>query len=594
MTQIKASVITASDGAADDEFSYSVSLSGDSAIVGAVGDDDSGDYSGSAYYFKGLDSAGATATENVKLTALGGAIGDYFGSSVSLFGDSALVGAYGSVDSRGTAYYFKDLDSAGATATQNVTLTALGGDPLDKFGASVSLSGDSALVGAWGDDDTINNSGSAYYYKDLGSAGATATQDVKLKALGGGVADDYFGLSVSLSGDSALVGAYGDDDTRSNSGAAYYYKDLDSAGATATQNVKLKASDRDTDDYFGTSVSLFGDNALIGAYGDDSNGLTSGSAYYYKDLDLAGATATQDVKLTASDGSAGDYFGLSVSLSGDSALVGARGDNDNGSDSGSAYYYMGLDSAGVWVKQNVKLTASDGVAGDAFGYSVSLSGDNFVIGASYANSNTGKAYTGTISSFTTLDAGSASRTISGISFVSQTDWIVGSTTSGNAVTLSSGDSASVTTSGMAVYIGRNAGSDNNTLNIAGTLDATDVYIGSIDGNTGNVLQFESTAVNNAANIYLASRNTLSIYGDYTAADSLTAYLTSNGTTLYAQDVGASWSAIDATNYDTLLSVSIDGSYTLLTAAVPEPATYTLFGGLGALGLAIYRRRKAGR
>jgi hypothetical protein len=166
------------------------------------------------------------------------------------------------------------------------TLTASDGAESDYFGYSVSLSGDNALVGAYRNAVNGAVSGSAYYFKDLGSnTTGAATQSVKLTASDG--ADyDRFGSSVSLSGDNALVGAYWNDDKVTDSGSAYYFKDLDSnTTGAATQSVKLTASDGAESDYFGGSVSLSGDNALVGAYGNAVNGAVSGSAYYFKDLD---------------------------------------------------------------------------------------------------------------------------------------------------------------------------------------------------------------------------------------------------------------------------------------------------------------------
>jgi hypothetical protein len=150
------------------------------------------------------------------------------------------------------------------------------------------------------------------------------------------------------------------------------------------------------------------------------------------------------------------------------------------------------------VKENVKLFASDAELynpynnqGDEFGVSVSLSGDLFNIGAMEQYFTPGKAYTGTVSSVTTLDAGSASRTIDGISFVSQNDWIIGQNTSGNTVNLLVGNSADVTASGKAVYVGQNAGSNNNTLTINGAVTANQVNVGAA-GNTGNKLVVNGT------------------------------------------------------------------------------------------------------
>ena len=153
----------------------------------------------------------------------------------------------------------------------------------------------------------------------------------------------------------------------------------------------------------------------------------------------------------------------------------------------------------------MKLTASDGAANDLFGLSVSLDGDQFVIGASGKNSNTGKAYSGSVSSVTTLDTGSTSKTISGISFTSQDDWVVGQTTDANQVTLSAGDSANVTAIGMTVDIGQLGGSDANTLILAGSLTANDVNIGT-SGNLGNTLRLMSTGSLTASAIKLAAQN----------------------------------------------------------------------------------------
>ncbi len=141
--------------------------------------------------------------------------------------------------------------------------------------------------------------------------------------------------------------------------------------------------------------------------------------------------------------------------------------------------------------QNVKLTASDGATNDSFGAAVSLDGDRFNIGAGGATgaaANTGKAYTGTISSMTTLDTGNATGVISGVSFVSQDDWIIGANTSGNQVTLSKGDTANVTAAGKGVYVGQNAGSNNNTLFVQGTVTANTLTVSSATGSTGNRLQ----------------------------------------------------------------------------------------------------------
>ncbi|MEE3240868.1 MAG: hypothetical protein VX231_07880, partial [Pseudomonadota bacterium] len=132
---------------------------------------------------------------------------------------------------------------------------------------------------------------------------------------------------------------------------------------------KLTPSDGASSDYFGISVSIDGDTAVIGAHYDDDNGSASGSAYIF--TSSYGVWSEQQ-KLTPSDGASSDWFGYSVSIDGDTAVIGALYDDDNGSDSGSEYIFTC--SNVVWSEQQ-KLTPSDGASSDWFGYSVSIDGD---------------------------------------------------------------------------------------------------------------------------------------------------------------------------------------------------------------------------
>jgi hypothetical protein len=374
--------LTASDGTAIDLFGFSVSVSGDYAIVGAYLDDANGSNSGSAYIFTPNDVNCSQWDQQAKLLASDGNTDDYFGWSVSVSGDYAIVGAYLDEDNgiySGSAYIFK---RDGTSWSQQVKLLASDGAAYNYFGESVSISGDYAIVGAYGDDDKGTGSGSAYIFK---RSGTSWSQQAKLLA-SDGAAFDYFGYSVSVSGDYAIVGAYLDDANGSNSGSAYIFK---RDGISWSQQAKILASDGAADDYFGYSVSVNGDYAIVGAYLDDANGSDSGSAYIFK---LEGTTWTQQDKLTASDGAAGEYFGYSVSVSGDYAIAGAKYDNDNGSYSGSAYIFK---RDGTSWSQQAKLLASDGAVGDYFGCSVSVSGIYAIAGA-YGDDdkggNSGSAY----------------------------------------------------------------------------------------------------------------------------------------------------------------------------------------------------------
>jgi hypothetical protein len=319
--------LLATDGAADDFFGDSVSVSGDYAIVGAYGDDDKGSESGSAYIFK---REGAAWLQQAKLLATDGAAYDEFGRSVSISGDYAIVGAYGDDDKgdySGSAYIFK---REGAAWLQQAKLLGTDVAAVDRFGWSVSISGDYAIVGADWDDDKGDYSGSAYIFK---REGAAWLQQAKLLATDG-AADDRFGWSVSVSGDYAIVGAYFDDDKGGSSGSAYIFKPY---RIIWLQQQKLVAADGAFNDEFGSSVSISGDYAIVGAFLDDDKGIDSGSAYIFK---REGAAWLQQAKLLAADGAANDEFGSSVSISGDYAIVGARLDDDKGHNSGSAYIFI--------------------------------------------------------------------------------------------------------------------------------------------------------------------------------------------------------------------------------------------------------------
>ncbi|MHC4976917.1 MAG: hypothetical protein ACYTF7_09985 [Planctomycetota bacterium] len=374
--------LLASDAASSDLFGRSVSLDGGTALIGAQRDDDAGLSSGSAYVFV---RSGTTWSEQAKLTASDGAAGDYFGRSVALDGETALVGAQygggGASADQGSAYVFV---RTGTSWTEQAKLTAGDGDLDDYFGYSVALDGDTALIGAWGDDDAGSRSGSAYVFVRIDGSW---TEQTKLADSEGGT-DDFFSASVVLEGDMVFIGASGDNDAGGfGQGSAHVFERLGSVWVGA--ELKVFASDAAVIDWFGHSVALDGDTALIGAYGDDDAGLSSGSVYVFV---RSGTSWIEQVKLVASDGASSDYFGYSVALDGDTALIGAYGDDDGGSDSGSAYVFVR--SGTTWTEQD-KLTSSDAAASDLFGRSVALDGDTALVGAREdddGGSSSGSAY----------------------------------------------------------------------------------------------------------------------------------------------------------------------------------------------------------
>ncbi len=355
----------ASDGAVSDLFGSSVSISGEFGLVGAWRDDDNGTDSGSVYVYH---RDGIEWVEETKLTASDGAADDHFGGPNALFGNIALVGS-GRDDDNGTdsgsAYIFR-FDGSGWV--EEAKLTASDGSAGDFFGINVSLFGDTALIGAMGDDDNGTDSGSAYIFKYDGN---TWVEEAKLTAADG-AAGDSFGSRGSLSGDTALIGAMNDDDNGTDSGSVYVFRH---DGSGWVEEAKLTAADGAAADGFGNQISLSSDIALIAATWDDDNGPDSGSAYVFR---YDGGGWVEEAKLTAAGAAAGDWFGMSTSISGDLALVGIRYDDDRAHDAGSVRIFK-YDGSG-W-NEEAQLLASDGQADDHFGHSVALSGDIVMVGA---------------------------------------------------------------------------------------------------------------------------------------------------------------------------------------------------------------------
>lgn len=305
------------DGATDEWFGRSVSISGDTVVVGASRDDDNGVFSGSVYVFKRDDGVWK---QQAKLIADDGEHGDNFGNSVSICDDIIVVGASGADNTNGSnsgAAYIFTCD--GSTWTQQAKLLPDDGAEGDSFGNSVSISGSVAVIGSYKDDGGAQDSGSAYIYSRSESKWIQQAKLVPNDLMGG----DWFGRSVSVSGDTILVGAVKAD-------ACYVY--VDNEGVW-TQQSKLQPTDVDTSNSFGISVSVNNDTAVVGAFFDGDNGIQAGSVYVYSRI---GKKWISSAKLLASDGESGDWFGYSVSASYDEVIVGAWQDDDNGFASGSA------------------------------------------------------------------------------------------------------------------------------------------------------------------------------------------------------------------------------------------------------------------
>ena len=303
-------------GADSDQFGFSVAIEGNIALVGARWDDDNGIDSGSAYLFDVN-----TGQQLFKLLPSDGAAGSVFGTSVALSGNIALVGAAGDEENgiaSGSVYVFD--------ATTGAQLNKL--RPLDAasgygFGFTSSLSGNIAVIGAWGVDDVGENSGAAYIF-DV----TTGEQLFKLNA-SDAASGDLFGNSVAIDGNTILVGAQFHASKGGNSGAAYVFD-----ATTGEQLYNLSASDASSGSEFGYAVAVNGSTAVISAIADNAKGFRSGSAYVF-DVSTGG----QLYKLIASDGKALSGFGFDVDVQGTVALIGSDLTEDNGKSSGSAYVY---------------------------------------------------------------------------------------------------------------------------------------------------------------------------------------------------------------------------------------------------------------
>lgn len=369
--------------AAGDQLGYWVALSGDTALVGAPAQTVGGNSAqGAAYVY--VRSGGAW-TLQATLAASDGGAGDNFGEALDITGNTALVAApyhtVGGNAGQGAVYVFT---RSGTTWTMQAELTASTGAANDNFGFFVALSGDTALIGANGAN---GHEGAAYVFTRTGSSwsqqgGALTASD--------GAAGDQFGFSVALSGETAMVAAITHKvGVNAEQGAVYVFTH---AGGSWSQVQEVTATDGGADDLFGFCNVLSGDTALVTAIGHSVNGNAGQGVTYV--FTLSAGTWSQTQELTASDGDAGDQFGSALALSGSTALVGAQLRKVGGNDrQGAAYVFTR--AGGTWGQQGDALTASDGAAGDEFGFAVAVSAKTALVGTPYhgaGGSGQGAAY----------------------------------------------------------------------------------------------------------------------------------------------------------------------------------------------------------
>lgn len=331
-----------------------------------------------------------------KLTGLPPWDGNVFGQSVAISGDFVLVGAPFDDErefNAGAAYVFP---FDGGHAGPPGKLSAVDAQPSELFGLAVAISGRVAVVGAPLNAENGRNAGAAYVFR---YDGAAWQQEAKLLP-SDGVPEAQFGSALAVDDRTLVIGAFRDDDRGRATGAVYVYRfDGQSWGpahpsqpAITVERSKLIASDAAAFDQFGVAVAIRGTTVVAGAYGDDDRGDYAGAAYVFE---ANGDTWSQQAKLLASDGGDGQLFGFPVAIRGDTILLGAIADDDNGYASGSAYVFSR--DGDHWgpadrvepgaVNERTKLLPLDGANAAQFGRSVALGDDVAVIGANLADAS---------------------------------------------------------------------------------------------------------------------------------------------------------------------------------------------------------------
>lgn len=341
-------------GPSDSLFGSSVAIDGNTAVVGAPNGNAN---QGAVYVYV---RSGTTWTQQQMLTASDGAVGDQFGYAVAVSGNNVVVGAAGKANVQGAAYFFS---RTGATWTQLQEFVLADRLDGDSFGGAVTISGTTALIGASG---KFGGTGAAYL---LTLSGGTWTQQNEFS----GQAGEAFGTAVALdpAASTAVIGA-----PAANSGTGHVYVQI-ANGSIWPQQAIFAASDGIAGDNFGYSVAAGTNIAIVGAYANSGKG----AAYVF---DRYGTGWSQQAKLTASDGAAGDNFGFAVALSGGNAIVGAYG--NSGSFGPGAAYAFTMNGA-AWPQTKVVAPAS----GEYFGYAVAISASTAVVGGFGAANDEGAA-----------------------------------------------------------------------------------------------------------------------------------------------------------------------------------------------------------
>lgn len=342
-------------------------------------------FQGAVYVFTKSGGGWQNMTETAKLTASDGAAGDSFGSSVAIQNGLIVVGAPNATvngdAAEGAAYIFvKSKDGWQTTSKFKAKLAPSDGQRSANFGKSVDVDASTIVVGA---PATVGaRSGEAYVFVNSGSGWKSGTQTAILTALDGASAD-YFGRSVSISGGNVVVGAHGATvNSNPEGGAGYLFVKPANGWIDSTQTSKFTASDVNQDDYLGFSVSVSGNTVVLGSYGWPGNGADRGAAYIYVEpTDGWQPSMTQNAALTASDGASD--FGYSVAIKRNDVVAGAPYSIINGKLTYRGAVYGFHEPKKGWANrtETFKINADDNGAYENLGWSVALASNLIVAGA---------------------------------------------------------------------------------------------------------------------------------------------------------------------------------------------------------------------
>ena len=385
------STITASDAAENDLFGRAVAIDNDRVVVGASFKGGGGWNRGAAYLYERNKNGINAWGEVIKFTASTPNDGAYYGNSLSIDGDTIVIGAMGDHAGgsyRGAAYVFSRNQGGANAWGQVVKLTASDAQDEDFFGSGVSINGDTIVVGAFGEDGTGSDQGAAYVF-ERNHGGMDAWGQVIKLTYDDPFDDAYFGSSVSISGDTLVVGA---DQHYYQQGAVYIFERNQNGANAWGQVVKLSPSPSGYGLFFGKSVDIDGDTVVVGATGETSGGNDAGATYVFeRNRDGADAWG-QVVKLTPEYIGEWDECGSAVAIDRGKLLIGIPGyDFEEGTETNNGLAVLYHASGAFW-RQTDKQTAGDGASSDYFGWSVAVSGDTLVVGAPAKNSYTGAAY----------------------------------------------------------------------------------------------------------------------------------------------------------------------------------------------------------